>query len=113
MRSKLLENVINQLEKDIVKSEMDSKYVQFGRMKTTEQEPMVDPTDYEEDVDDTNIMPSIRDNEYLQHSSLWGAQYMSGWVKYFLNKKKKIALIRQPNLEPNPPNPNPHAGNHV
>jgi hypothetical protein len=39
MRNKLLENVISQLEKDIVKSEMDSKYLQFGRMKTNEQEP--------------------------------------------------------------------------
>lgn len=75
MRGKLLENVISQLEKDIVKSEMDSKYVQFGRMKTTEQEPTID---YEDEVDETNIVPSIRDNEYMQHSTLWGAQYMSG-----------------------------------
>lgn len=82
MRSKLLENVINQLEKDIVKSEIDSKYVQFGRMKTTEHDP-TDTTEYEDEVDETNVhyhesIPSIRDNEYLQHSSLWGAQYMSG-----------------------------------
>lgn len=78
MRSKLLENVISQLEKNIVKSDMDSKYVQFGRMKTTEHEPVMDAADYEDEVDDTNIMPSIRDNEYMQHSTLWGAQYMSG-----------------------------------
>lgn len=77
VRNKLLENVISQLEKDIVKSEMDNKYIQFGRMKTTEQEP-TDTTDYEEEVGETNIVPSIRDNEYLQHSSLWGAKYMSG-----------------------------------
>lgn len=77
MRSKLLENVISQLEKDIVKSEIDSKYAQFGRMKTTEHEP-TDTTDYEDEVDETNIVPSIRDNEYMQHSTLWGAQYMSG-----------------------------------
>lgn len=78
MRSKLLENVISELEKNIVKSDMDTKYVQFGRMKTTEHEPVVDAVDYEDEVDDTNIMPSIRDNEYMQHSTLWGAQYMSG-----------------------------------
>jgi len=78
MRNKLLENVISQLEKDIVKSEMDSKYLQFGRMKTNDQEPFAESTDYEDEVDETNIMPSIRDNEYTQHSSLWGAQYMSG-----------------------------------
>lgn len=57
---------------------MDGKYVQFGRMKATEHEPT---TDYEDEIDETNIMPSIRDNEYAQHSSLWGAQYMSGRVK--------------------------------
>lgn len=75
MRGKLLENVISQLESDIVKSEMDGTY---ARMKTNEQEP-TDSTDYEEEAaDQTNIMPSIRDNEYIEHSSLWGAQYMSG-----------------------------------
>lgn len=79
MRSKLLENVIDQLEKDIVKSEMDSKFVQFGRIKATDHEPTID---YEDEVDETNIMPSIRDNEYAQHSSLWGAQYMSGKVTF-------------------------------
>lgn len=79
MRSKLLENVISQLENDIVKSEMDGKY---ARMKTTEQET-TDATDYDEEVDETNIMPSIRDNEYIQHSSLWGAQYMSGILWLF------------------------------
>ncbi|VVC41800.1 Neuroendocrine 7B2 precursor [Cinara cedri] len=74
MRSKLLENVISQLENDIVKSEMDGKY---PRMKTTEPEP-TDATDYDDEVDETNIMPSIRDNEYIQHSTLWGTQYMNG-----------------------------------
>ncbi|XP_050434001.1 neuroendocrine protein 7B2 isoform X1 [Adelges cooleyi] len=79
MRTKLLENVIDQLEKDIAKSEIDNKYVQFGRMKTTEEQGPLHTADYEEDeVDDTNIVPSIRDNEYLQHSSLWGAHYVSG-----------------------------------
>lgn len=79
MRGKLLENVISQLEDDIVKSEMDGKY---ARMKTNEQEP-TDATDYEEEVDQTNIMPSIRDNEYIEHSSLWGSQYMSGILSVF------------------------------
>ncbi|XP_066145482.1 neuroendocrine protein 7B2 [Euwallacea fornicatus] len=27
---------------------------------------------------DTNMYPSIRDQEYLQHSTLWGNQYISG-----------------------------------
>lgn len=60
---------------------MDVPFAQFGRMKTTEQrEPGGDPADYEDGADETNIVPSIRDNEYMQHSTLWGAQYMSGWV---------------------------------
>lgn len=79
MRTKLLENVISQLQKDIVKSEMDGKYAQqFGRMKTTEQQLQEPPADYEDGADEINIMPSIRDNEYMQHSTLWGSQYMSG-----------------------------------
>lgn len=82
VRSKLLENVINQLEKDIVKSEMDGgKYdaaARYGpRMKTTEREPT--GADYDDAAaDGPNAVPSIRDNEYVQHGTLWGAQYMSG-----------------------------------
>lgn len=82
VRSKLLENVISQLEKDIVKSEMDGgKYdeaARYGpRMKTTEREPT--GADYDDAASDgPNAVPSIRDNEYVQHGALWGAQYMSG-----------------------------------
>lgn len=85
VRSKLLENVISQLEKDIVKSEMDGgKYdaaARYGpRMKTTEREPT--GADYDDAASDgPNAVPSIRDNEYVQHGTLWGAQYMSGKSK--------------------------------
>lgn len=69
---------------------MDGKYAQFSQIKSTEHEPT---TDYEDEIDETNIMPSIRDNEYAQHSSLWGAQYMSGRVKfYFLIKYKDLVI---------------------
>lgn len=94
VRNKLLENVISQLENDIVKSEMDGKYEQFGRMKATEQEP-ASAVDYEDEVDVTNIVPSIRDNEYMQHSTLWGAQYMSGWFNInFFNFHYFIFITR-------------------
>lgn len=82
VRSKLLQNVIDQLEKDIVKSEMDGgKYdatARYGpRMKTTEHEPT--GADYDDAPSDgPNAVPSIRDNEYVQHGTLWGAQYVSG-----------------------------------
>jgi len=82
VRSKLLEKVISQLEKDIVKSEMDGgKYdaaARYGpQMKTTEREPT--GSDYDDAASNgPNAVPSIRDNEYVQHGTLWGAQYMSG-----------------------------------
>lgn len=76
-RSKLLEDVISQLENDIVKSEMSGKLTQFGRIKAADLETN-EITDYEEEAGETNIMPSIRDNEYIQPSMLWGAQFMSG-----------------------------------
>jgi len=59
---------------------MDGKYAQqFGRMKTAEQQLQEPPADYDDGADETSMMlPSIRDNEYMQHSTLWGSQYMSG-----------------------------------
>ncbi|VEN40466.1 unnamed protein product [Callosobruchus maculatus] len=39
-----------------------------------EEEP---PFDYDSNGE-LNLLPSIRDQEYLQHSSLWGNQYVSG-----------------------------------
>ena len=47
--------------------------------KEYEEEPTL-PADYESLLDPQEAM--IRDQEYLQHSSLWGHQYMAGkWVK--------------------------------
>lgn len=34
--------------------------------------------DYDSIMERTNPHPSLRDSEYMQHSSLWGHQYMSG-----------------------------------
>ena len=45
-------------------------------MKEEEDEP-----NYPDMMDDDSMVPSIRDNEYLQHSSLWGHQFMTGTVK--------------------------------
>lgn len=43
--------------------------------------------------DDDPIIPSLRDNEYLQHSSLWGHQYMTG--NYWINQIFSIAHLRE------------------
>ncbi|XP_023024829.1 secretogranin_V domain-containing protein 7B2 [Leptinotarsa decemlineata] len=51
---------------------MESRSVNGG----LEEEPMF-PLDYDA-VGSFNIHPSIRDQEYLQHSSIWGKQFISG-----------------------------------
>lgn len=40
------------------------------------EEEQLFPIDY--DTGEVNIHPSLRDQEFLEHSSLWGSQYMSG-----------------------------------
>lgn len=42
-------------------------------MKEEDDEP-----NYSEMMDDENIIPSLRDTEYLQHGPLWGHQFMTG-----------------------------------
>ncbi|CAG9766960.1 unnamed protein product [Ceutorhynchus assimilis] len=41
------------------------------------EEEQLFPLDYDS-LGDVNMYPSIRDQEYMQHSSLWGNQYISG-----------------------------------
>lgn len=45
--------------------------------KDLETEEQLYPGDYE-NLGEGNLRQSIRDQEYLQHSSLWGNQYVSG-----------------------------------
>ena len=47
-------------------------------VKDLEMEEQQFPMDYDPLGDAGNPNPSIRDQEYLQHSSLWGHQYMAG-----------------------------------
>jgi hypothetical protein len=47
-------------------------------VKELETEEQQFPLDYDPLGDSGNPNPSIRDQEYLQHSSLWGHQYMAG-----------------------------------
>lgn len=41
------------------------------------EEEQIYPLDYD-GLSETNLHPSLRDQEFLEHSSLWGNQYMSG-----------------------------------
>lgn len=47
-------------------------------VKDLETEEQQFPIDYDPLGDAGNPNPSIRDQEYLQHSSLWGHQYVAG-----------------------------------
>lgn len=37
-----------------------------------------DEPNYSDMLEDDGMIPTIRDNEYLQHSSLWGHQFVTG-----------------------------------
>lgn len=58
---------------------------------------------------DGNPNPSIRDQEYLQHSSLWGHQYVSGGGDETQHRSKThIKTDASLPAYCNPPNPCPH-----
>lgn len=59
--------------------------------------------------DNTNSHPSIRDQEYLQHSSLWGHQYVTGGTGETGQHHFKLQAKTDATLPAycNPPNPCP------
>lgn len=77
----LLRDIVDAVGKDFVD---DTDYVDplpvshrlalMARAKDLEAEQMMDY----EGLMEGNPNPSLRDQEYLQHSSLWGRQYISG-----------------------------------
>ncbi|XP_065226473.1 neuroendocrine protein 7B2-like [Planococcus citri] len=75
----LLRAVVDRMNKDYSNgySDMDQADLpirtRLSPMKEEEDEP-----NYPDMMDDDSMVPSIRDNEYLQHSSLWGHQFMTG-----------------------------------
>ena len=79
-----------------------------------EEEPLF-PLDYDT-LGEPNIHPSIRDQEFLEHSSLYGSQFMSGGAgegKQRLRPQgslKNIQEVKSDSTLPaycNPPNPCP------
>ncbi|XP_067009584.1 neuroendocrine protein 7B2 [Anabrus simplex] len=85
----LLREVVDRMGKDLADAAdayldfPDSNRLPLGALmpgrtiKDLEPEEQAFPIDYDR-LDLGNPNPSIRDQEYLQHSSLWGHQYMAG-----------------------------------
>jgi hypothetical protein len=85
-------------------------------VKELETEEQQFPLDYDPLGDSGNPNPSIRDQEYLQHSSLWGHQYMAGGAgegKQRLKPEGTIKNSKEAKTDAalpaycNPPNPCP------
>lgn len=79
------------------------------------EEEQLYPVDYDA-LGDANIHPSLRDQEFLQHSSLWGSQFVSGGAgegeqrlkpEGSVNNKQEIKTDATLPAYCNPPNPCP------
>jgi len=116
----ILRDLVSRINKD-----WDPSYVDFSDVrlplgsrslgKDLEEEQLY-PLDYD-NFGESGIHPSIRDQEFLQHSSLWGSQYVTGGAgegKQRLNSEnsyKNRQEIKTDATLPaycNPPNPCPN-----
>lgn len=79
------------------------------------EEEQLYPVDYD-NLGEANLHPSIRDQEFLQQSSLWGSQFMSGGAgegiqrlkpEGTLKNKQEIKTDATLPAYCNPPNPCP------
>ena len=50
----------------------------FGFLARAQKDQTERMMDYDSILENTNPHPSLRDQEHMQHSSLWGYQFMSG-----------------------------------
>jgi Neuroendocrine protein 7B2 precursor (Secretogranin V) len=64
-------------------------------------------SDYDSILERTNPHPSLRDSEYMQHSSLWGHQFMSGGGGEGPHVKTQVKTDATLPAYCNPPNPCP------
>ncbi|GJQ78798.1 hypothetical protein Trydic_g2640 [Trypoxylus dichotomus] len=114
----LFREIVNRMGKNF----MESSYLDFpdGRMgsrslsKDLEEEELF-PIDYDV-MEESNLHPSLRDQEFLEHSSLWGGQLISGGTGEGHQKlKPQGTLTNKPEIKTdttlpaycNPPNPCP------
>lgn len=79
------------------------------------EEEQLFPVDYD-GLAESSLHPSLRDQEFLQHSSLWGSQFMSGGAgegiqrlkpEGTLKNKQEIKTDATLPAYCNPPNPCP------
>lgn len=111
----LIREIVDRMGKDLAESadsyvdsinEMPSHLALMARAsKDLEAEQM----DYDTLLDTGNPNPSLRDQEYLQHSSLWGHQYVSGGAGEGPHRiKPQIKTDASLPAYCNPPNPCPY-----
>jgi len=84
----LLREIVNRMGKDLGDVGSDDSYIDpiaanempsnYQLMSRASKDLEGEQIDYDTLMDGNNPNPSLRDQEYLQHSSLWGHQYVSG-----------------------------------
>lgn len=82
----LLREIVDRMGKDLV-DVADDAYIdssindmpsRLELMSRASKDLEAEQMDYDSLLEGNNPSPSLRDQEYLQHSSLWGHQYVSG-----------------------------------
>lgn len=83
----LLREIVDRMGKDLVDVASDDLYIdpsindmpsRLELMSRASKDLEAEQMDYDSLLEGNNPSPSLRDQEYLQHSSLWGHQYVSG-----------------------------------
>lgn len=100
---------------DRIQSENDLSYLDINNPNAlgsrSLEEERYDPLDY--DLGDAPLHPSIRDQEYLKHSSLWSSKYsgdISAGTSDQNHHPTQLSATKTKNTLPaycNPPNPCP------
>lgn len=118
MSELLLHEIVNRMGKDLVDSsdsyidpmpQLDDIPSRFSLMARTSKDADTEQLDYDALLSG-NPNPSLRDQEYLQHSTLWGHHYISGGSgktgasSFFNTQVKNDATLP---AYCNPPNPCP------
>lgn len=119
MSELLLHEIVNRMGKDLVDSsdsyidpmpQLDEIPSRFSLMARASKDLEAEQLDYDAFMSAGNPNPSLRDQEYSQHSTLWGHHYISGGSgknnasPYFNAQVKSDATLP---AYCNPPNPCP------
>lgn len=88
MSDVLLREIVDRMGKDLVDVASDDSYIdpismndmpsRLELMSRASKDLEAEQVDYDSLLEGNNPNPALRDQEYLQHSSLWGHQYVSG-----------------------------------